>query len=175
MTNRRQGLLRAILATALAAHPALGGDATLSGRVTDASGTPMPGANLILTGSVSGSSDGNCRQGGRRVQLRRRQPRALPARGESRRLPHCFHRRHRTRIGRLQAARYRTSKRRRSTSSRVSYLPPGGRKRLSTPPLRSQWSRDPRSGTSLPSTFRSTCATCPASTSQRVGSSRATR
>ena len=51
MTNRRQGLLRAILATALAAHPALGGDATLSGRVTDASGTPMPGANLILTGS----------------------------------------------------------------------------------------------------------------------------
>ena len=50
MKNLLQPLLTALIATALAAHPALGGDATLSGRVTDASGTPMPGANLILTG-----------------------------------------------------------------------------------------------------------------------------
>ena len=50
MKNRLQPLLTALLATALAASPALGVDATLSGRVTDADGMPLPGANLVLTG-----------------------------------------------------------------------------------------------------------------------------
>ena len=50
MKNRLQPLLTALLATALAASPALGEDATLSGRVTDADGMPLPGANLVLTG-----------------------------------------------------------------------------------------------------------------------------
>ena len=51
MMNRRQPLLTALLAAVIAAaHPALGEDGMLSGRVTDATGTPLPGANMILTG-----------------------------------------------------------------------------------------------------------------------------
>ena len=50
MKNRKKALLTAMLATALAVCPALGEDAILSGRVTDAGGMPLPGANLVLTG-----------------------------------------------------------------------------------------------------------------------------
>ena len=51
MMNRRQPLLTALLAAVIAAaHPALGEDGMLSGRVTDATGKPLPGANMILTG-----------------------------------------------------------------------------------------------------------------------------
>ena len=51
MKFRRQTLLTALLATAIAAaHPALGEGGMLSGRVTDAGGIPLPGANLVLSG-----------------------------------------------------------------------------------------------------------------------------
>ena len=50
MTNRRRGLLAALLTTVLAAHPALGEDATISGLVSDERGVPLPGANLVLSG-----------------------------------------------------------------------------------------------------------------------------
>ena len=50
MTNRRQGLLAVLLMTVLAAHPALGEGATISGLVSDESGIPLPGANLVLSG-----------------------------------------------------------------------------------------------------------------------------
>lgn len=50
MTNRRQSLLAALLTTVLAAHPALGEGATISGLVSDESGIPLPGANLVLSG-----------------------------------------------------------------------------------------------------------------------------
>ena len=50
MKNRQKPFLTALLATALAAFPALGENVTLSGRVTDAGGMPLVGANLVLTG-----------------------------------------------------------------------------------------------------------------------------
>ena len=50
MTNRRHGLLAALLTTVLAAHPALGEGASISGLVSDERGVPLPGANLVLSG-----------------------------------------------------------------------------------------------------------------------------
>ena len=51
MTSRFFGLLAfAFTSWIMVASPAVAGDASLSGRVTDSNGEPLPGANVVITG-----------------------------------------------------------------------------------------------------------------------------
>ena len=133
--------------------PGPGGGATISGLVSDESGIPLPGANLVLSGPSLEEPMGTAARADGEYSFAGLEPGRYQLE-----VSHIGYRTRPSRKSRskraLRSGSTSSFRRPLSTSSRVSYPPPAARKKPSTPPLRSPWSREPISGTDRSSAFR---------------------